>query len=220
MYREPGKGAIEFAAGYVAELSREEALAVIARLLKGEIHDSSDKRVKRCDYCGYWWRDKSLRNTKRTCCDKCKCGIKTLQRRDQRARADLLNPKKQAPKENKYIYWLEYPFWVPEYDMLKQSWKYEAPYAPAKVERIDAAKQRDELMGGKRKPKRVVPYNGDELETGKVRVKFTESDRKPGKVVVSRMSREEVAEYFSSNYSAHRLRMERLRAKTYFKWRQ
>lgn len=217
-YKQPGSGAVEFAQSITDELTIHDAMPVIKQLMNGELHEMTDKRIKRCDYCGYWWRDVSLRNTKRTCCDDCKRSIKSLQRRQQRADKALLNPrpKKKTKREEGYIWWLEYPFWIQEYEMIKHSWKYENPYSPKKVELIDAAKQRGELNGGKRKPKRVVPYNGNEKETGNVRVKFTNSDRKPGEVVVSYMSPEEISSYYSGKYSERYLRYERMRAQGHF----
>ncbi|MDM5460003.1 hypothetical protein [Bacillus cereus] len=48
--------------------------------------------------------------------------------------------------------------------MLKHTWKYEAPYSPNKITAIHAAKQRDGIIGGKRRPKRIVPYSGRDKE--------------------------------------------------------
>lgn len=157
-YREPGEGAIKFARQYVEGLTREEALPVIKRLLKGEMHDPTDKRVKRCDYCGYWWYDDSLRNNKKTCSDECKRGIKTMQRKEQRANKALLNP---IPKRKKhrliddYIWWLEYPFWVNEYPMIKIGWKYEKPSGFAVMDFIEA-KNGIYGEGNRRKTKKYV----------------------------------------------------------------
>jgi len=135
VYGWPGEGAINYACEQLAGLTREQAAASIPRLLK-ELPD--DKRVKRCDYCGYPWRDDSLRNTRRTCSEECKTGIKSLQRRQQRADKALLadKTKKRTKREQNYIWWLEYPFWLSEYEMLKQSWKFEIPTDREKLEYI------------------------------------------------------------------------------------
>lgn len=220
-YREPGEGAVEFARQFVEGMTREEAVKIVDRLIKGELHDRVDRRVKRCDYCGYWWRDGSLRNTKRKCCDDCERGIKKLQTRQRRADKELLNPKpkKKTKREANYIWWLEYPFWINEYEMLKNTWKREFPYTSTKLSQISAAKQRAQLMGGKRKPKRVVPYNGNEEEQPKVFVQFPKRvDNKPSEVTVSHMSPEEISNYFSSKYSERHLQLERLRATTWKKF--
>lgn len=131
-YGWPGEGAVEYARQHIVGLSRDKALSAIQRLLK---ETPDDKRVKRCDYCGYPWRDDSKRNTKRTCSDKCKTGIKTLQRRQQRADNALLagSKKKRTKREEYYYWWFEYPFWIDEYEMLKQSWKYEKPIDHEKI---------------------------------------------------------------------------------------
>lgn len=226
-YKQPGEGAIEFAQSFTGELTIYEAMPVIKRLMSGELHDTTDKRIKRCNYCGYWWRDDSLRNTKRTCSDDCKRILKTLQRRQQRADKALLNPKpkKETKRETYYIHWLEYPFWLNEYEMLKQSWKYENPYSPKKIEMIDGAKQRSEKMGGKRKPKYTTPYNGDKKEDAivksqQVNVRFLHEQQKnylkPGEVIISYMSPDELSTYYSSKYSERHLRMARMRAEGKF----
>jgi hypothetical protein len=132
VYGWPGEGAIKYASEHLAGLTREQAAAQVARLLK-ELPD--DKRVKRCDYCGYPWRDISLRNTMRTCSKECKTGAKTLQKKKQRADKALLTGKMKKPtkREEYYYWWFEYPFWIDEYEMLKQSWKYEKPMDHEKI---------------------------------------------------------------------------------------
>lgn len=138
IFREPGAGAIDFTKQFTEGLTRDQATPIITALLKGELHDPTDKRVKRCDYCGYYWRDDSLRNTRRTCSARCKTGIKTLQKRQQRADAALLNPKpKKRTLMDDYIWWLEYPFWVDEYSMVKIGWKYEKPTGDALMDYIE-----------------------------------------------------------------------------------
>ncbi|MEK5107220.1 hypothetical protein MHI57_10750 [Cytobacillus sp. FSL K6-0129] len=217
VYREPvGDGAIEFARQFIEGLHREFALIAIKDLNEGNLLDGTDKRVKRCDYCGYWWRDESSRNRKQTCSKECKKNIKTMQRRQQRADLELLNPKpkKKTRRENNYVWWLEYPFWLNEYEMLKNTWKNEVPHSPSKISQISAAKQRDEIIGGKRKPKAVVPYNGDEAEQPKISILHAKikDKTKPGEVVTTYMSKGEIENYFSSTYTEEQLRMERFRA--------
>lgn len=218
-YREVGEGALDFAREFIANgITRDKAKVIVGKLINGELHDKTDRRIKRCDYCNYYWRDDSKGNRKKTCCNDCKRGIKTLQRRQQRADKELLNPKpkKKQKFETLYVSWLEYPFWISEYEMLKRSWKHEVSYSPAKIEQISAAKQRDQLNGGKRKPKRVVPYNGNEAEQQKVFVRFADHKErtKPSEVETTTMSAEEIAKYFSDKYSDKHLELERHRATT------
>ena len=163
-YGIPGLGAVEFTTQFTAGLSRQEAAYVVSALLQGELHDPADKRVKRCDHCGYYWRDDSLRNTKRTCSDACKTGIKTMQRRQQRADAELLNPKpRKRTLMDDYIYWLEYPFWINEYSMIKIGWKFEKPSGIALMDYVETSRgQMGE--GNRRKSKKHVSYHGDDRD--------------------------------------------------------
>ncbi|MFC0851242.1 hypothetical protein [Halalkalibacter oceani] len=138
-YREPGEGAITFALEYTKGLTKQEAEPIIASLLKGELHEVSDKRVKRCDYCGYWWRDESVRNTKKTCSKECKTGIKTLQRSQQRERKALLNPpskKKKRRRADDYVWWLEYPYWLDEDSMLRVTERFEVLSEEAFIDHV------------------------------------------------------------------------------------
>lgn len=145
---DPGAGAIAYAYGRVAGLTREEAAPIIREFLENL---PADKRVKRCDYCGFPYRDDSLRNTKRTCCDECKTALKTIQKRQQRADNALITgkTKKRTKREEYYVWWLEYPFWLDEYEMLKRAWKHEATH---NAELLDYIHGQREIYGeGNRK---------------------------------------------------------------------
>ncbi|MGG4467229.1 hypothetical protein ABER68_04220 [Paenibacillus alvei] len=182
--------------------------------MNGELHDNADKRIKRCDYCGYFYRDKTKPNNSRTCSKECKTNRDTLQRAMKKADQEIVKPQKKESKQLPYVYWLEYPYWVDEYEMLKYSWKYEAPYPQDKLEQIEAAQLRDETTGGKRKPKCVVPYSGINEGTGKVTVRFAVNTcpRKPSEVIISKLSVEELDEYYRGRYSKEHLKQERRRA--------
>ncbi|MCY7919720.1 hypothetical protein [Bacillus vallismortis] len=164
-FRHPGEGAVQFAAELVENHTRESAVPIINRLLKGDLHDQSDKRIKKCAYCGYYYRDRTKPNNSKTCSQGCKTDLDTLRRVMKRADKALLNPKKKKLDsiENAYIWWLDYPFWISEREMINRSWKYEHLATDKKIEDMLAAKYRDQQMGGKRKPKTVVPYQGDEV---------------------------------------------------------
>jgi hypothetical protein len=159
IFREPGAGAIDYTKQFTEGLTRDQAAPVITALLKGELHDPTDKRVKRCDYCGYYWRDDSLRNTRRTCSSECKTGIKTLQKRQQRADAALLNPQpRKRTLMDDYIWWLEYPFWINEYSMIKIGWKFEKPSGVALMDYVKSG--RGQMGDGNRRKSRSI-LSGD-----------------------------------------------------------
>jgi len=177
---DPGRGAIEFAKEFTQGLTKEEALPVIKRLIRGELHDHDDKRIKKCEYCGYYYRDKTRPNNSKTCSPECKAARDYLAKAKKRADAALLKPKKKTKRDENYIWWLEYPFWLDEREMLRNSRRYESTYDEQYLLRISAAKQRAERIGGRRKPKYVA---SDEKQYN-VRVKFAkyEQARKPGPV--------------------------------------
>lgn len=162
-YREPGAGAIEFTKYFMTGVRELDELTVKI-LLEGRLHDQDDKRIKRCDYCGYFWRDPSLRNTRKTCSNECKTGIKTLQRRKQREKQDLLNPKPRKRRLiDDYVWWLEYPYWQNEDSMIKVGWKFEKPHVAKTIDFIEA---KNEILGegNRMKAKRVVNYQGDKRD--------------------------------------------------------
>lgn len=163
-YRDPGEGAIKYAHQVFEGNSRIEVETMLPALLKGELNEAEDKRVKRCDYCNYWFYDDSLRNTRRTCCDDCKISYKTLQRRKQRADKAFLNPKPRKDKlEDLYLWWLEYPCWANEYAMIKIGWKFERPMSIAKMDYINYGRE-GYGTGNRRKPKRTADYHGDDRD--------------------------------------------------------
>ena len=125
-------------------MASHEIYEAIAQL---KVEAAQDKRVKQCEYCGGYWFDDSLRNTRNTCCDECKTGIKTLQRRKQREKKELTNPTSKSKKRkiiDDYVHWLDYPYWLDEYSMLKHSWREEVPQT---VETIDFVKVKHETLG-------------------------------------------------------------------------
>lgn len=139
---QPGEGAVEYAAELTEGLTREEAAAIIRKLLR---EPGDDPRIKRCEVCGYPFRDKTRPGNAKVCGDTCKTTRKTVQRAEQRARKDVDKPKR-----------------VRRYDQeafMRRLWNYEKPYDPDKLAQIAAARERARLMGGgRRKPIRKVEY--------------------------------------------------------------
>lgn len=136
---EPGEGAIEYAQSITVGLTREQAALVLRNLEK-----QADPRVKRCETCGYYFRDKTKPNNARVCSQRtCKTVRKSAQRWAQRGRG-----RPRTAKPIVYAWWLEYPYWLSERIMLSRAWSYERPRDPDKLAQIMAAKQRSETMGG------------------------------------------------------------------------
>ena len=89
MYREPGKGAIEFARQFVEGRTRDEAIEILRDLLNGNLHDKTDKRIKKCSTCGYYYRDRTKNNSSKTCSRECKIKRDTLRRAEKNAEKAL-----------------------------------------------------------------------------------------------------------------------------------
>ena len=125
IYRDPGSGAVEFARQFVEGLTRDDVLPVLRKLKNGELHDPTDKRIKRCGFCGYFYRDKTKPNNSKTCSRECKIDRDTLNRAIKNADAAILKPKKEKPFEREmyecHVYWIEYPYYVSEHYMLERA---------------------------------------------------------------------------------------------------
>jgi hypothetical protein len=69
-------------------------------------------------------------------------------------------PRKKTKREEQYLWWHEYPFWLDEYEMLKQSWKHEVPHT---IELMDVVLTNQRVYGkGNRKIKAKQPGAEDE----------------------------------------------------------
>lgn len=131
---EPGEGAIEYVTLLTTGLSREEAASIIRHLFT---EPPADPRVKQCETCGYYFRDKTKPNNARVCSQRsCKTARKSAQR---------------SVQPTVYTWWLEYPYWLTEKSMLSRAWSYERPRDPDKLAQIMAAKQRAESLGGRKR---------------------------------------------------------------------
>lgn len=204
-HREPGTGAIDFAKQYIIGLERERAFPIIKRLNAGKLHDKTDKRIKRCDYCGYYYRDKTRPNNSKTCSRECKIAKDTLNRAKKNGDKALIKPIEKE-MYTAYTHWLEYPFYLSEHYMLKHAHDYESPFDYVKLSQIDAARQRNYKRKGTNRP-----TDGSD----KVHVRGLRHGKSFGEVKTSHIPREEIDEYFNSKYGAYKLRLKRLRAEQF-----
>ncbi|MFC7785656.1 hypothetical protein ACFQWC_14270 [Rossellomorea sp. GCM10028870] len=209
-FKEPGEGAILFAAQFTEGIMMTDAMPVIQRLMKGELHDSDDKRVKNCDWCGYLFRDKSRPNIAKTCCKPCKFAKDNFAKKKKKAEQELVNPRKKPRKgvETYYASELEYPFFINEKYMLRYHERYEKPFSPNKISHIKAA--RDRNNGNRRKPKFTLTDGSDRVNLRGIR-----HGHNYGPVTVSRMKPEEVEQYLIEKYGERHLKHERDRVERF-----
>jgi hypothetical protein len=208
--RNPGEGAVEFAISIIEpvieNITRERAHFVFNRLFLGELHDVTDRRVKRCDWCGYFYRDKTKPNNSKVCSPSCKFAKDNHVKAMKKADAALLKPKKEKSFEREmyecHVHWLEYPYYLSEHYMLKRAHRYESPFSHDKLEQIDAAIQR----GYKRKSN-ATPTDGSD----KVYIRGISHKHRFGEVEVSQLE----PDYFAEKYGERHLKLERRRAEEF-----
>lgn len=130
-----GTGAAEFARSYVEGYPKEVALERLKLLNEGRLHNTEDKRIKRCATCSYFYRDKTKPNNSKTCSKECKIKKDTVIRAAKK-------PKKLTQRDTLYHDHYEYSYWVDEEKMRNNTWKYEVPYSAKQLEQITTAKRR------------------------------------------------------------------------------
>ena len=182
--RPPGTGAVEYALSFIEEASsRTEVANVIAELLANRLHDpSSDKRIKRCDYCEFYYRDKTKNRSAKTCSHECKAAKDVIRRAAKNAeiKTTLSN------KEKQYASHLEYSYWSRESDMVEYVSRYET--LSDKLEQIEGAVYRKECIGGRKKGIPVISYDGTEHQQSRVNVRYAKNDTSSSEVRVSKMT--------------------------------
>lgn len=224
----PGEGAVLYALHHLlrrsvphgGKMTPEQVLELCVDITAGNFEGVGGKRVRRCQYCGYYYEDITRNNSSLVCSDECKTGkdieLKAFRREIRKAS----NPKRRLTyKERYYAEYhpdgsvLEYPFWKSDFHMFEYDRKRGSRLYGDDIEEIIARSQLNTEMGGKKKGVAVVPYNGDEKGVKDISVRFIDAgQRKPGEVVSYKMSREDYDAYLLETYGAAKLRNERKRA--------
>lgn len=148
---------------------------------------------KDCEVCGERFEDNTRPKNKKTCSRKCGDEArKARQRKEYRKE----NPPKLNQRQLYYYNHYEYAFWNTEERIAdNQTWKHTVPYSTDKVEKIQAAQQRYDLIGGRKKNTGAIDYNGDEKGVTGVSVQFVEhDDKKASEVTTYQLPAEELAE--------------------------
>lgn len=198
---DPGAGALAFAMTFVGEeMTLAHVEPLVKSLVAGEAHIPTNKKIKRCAYCNYYFLDPTRNNIAVVCSAECRKLRKALNERNKYVPA--------PPKPRPMGLDLEYPFYKDPSTMHRYSRK-EVLKSPHSIANIQAARIRYEKMGGRKRKQEIIQYNGDELERRGFNVKITPHRREKGKVETLKMTREE---YYGDKYSPERLAQERWRA--------
>ena len=220
-FKKPGTAAIEFARQYIGpDMYYYEMLDVMSDLIDGNFIEIHDKKVKRCQCCGFYFRDVTKNNSATTCSRECKAGkdavLKTYKRR---VRKEQEGTERKSFKHGRY-YGGEYSFWCSEWAMFEYDRKHAIYSHGDDFEEVVASAQRRVLMGGK---KRVTDnyglYEGEWSNSETVRSPEFWGDTKTvgGKVKTIKRSREEIDAYLLEKYGEKKLAKARYEAEIHAK---
>lgn len=228
-FKNPGTGAIEFARRYIGPgYEYYDMLEIMEDVIDGNFVEIHDKRVKRCQCCGFYYRDKTKNNSATTCSIECKAGkdavLKKFTRRTKKKEAGTA---RKSAEELYYYSHLEYPFWngieanserlMSENDRKSNVYSYGDT-----LESVVAKAQRRVLMGGK---KRVTQdfdlYEGkwSNAKTTRLPEFWGDTPATGGKVTVIKRTREEIEADLLARYGERKLKEARRRAIEFAKGR-
>ena len=164
---EPGAGAVAYAESYVKEMTLEHVTPLCEDLVGGgtirllEALGFSDKKVRRCQYCGYYYRDATKNNSSLVCSDECKTGKDIVLKAYRRKVAYAGKPRRPTYKE---LYYrgeeTGYPHWMNERYMLEYDRKHESYSYGDNLEAVIGREMQKAKMGGKKRLTQAIDYNG------------------------------------------------------------
>lgn len=208
---DPGKGAVDFAKRYVEEMTLLHVEAVCKDLIAGNFEEIDDKKVRRCQYCGYFYRDNTKNNSSLVCSDECKSSKDIVLKAFRRKEKAEGKPRRASFKEMYYTEHLEYPFFTSEKKMMEYSARHEVSYGDEFEETIGKV-MTNRMMGGKKKSTQNIEYNGDEV-TSKIKVRIASHGNKEAGQVVKYKA--DCQTELMQRYGARKLEQERIRAVLY-----
>lgn len=205
----PGEGAVNFAKQFVAEMTVEHVMEVCEDLVAGYFEGRDDKRVRRCQFCGYYYKCRTKNNLSLVCSEVCKTGkdiaLKAFRREIKRAG----KPRRPTYKEQHYTEYadgvkLDYPFWksddhAREYDRKRGAYMYGYD-----LEEVIARGLLNVEMGGKKKATQTIDYDGDK-KSAPFAVKLSEKLRKTTEVVIYKSNREDIEAGFIERYGGEKM---------------
>lgn len=215
-FKNPGTGAIDFARRYIGPgMDYHDMLEVMEDVVDGNIVEIHDKKVKRCQCCGYFFRDITKNNSATTCSRECKAGkdavLKTYTRR---VKKEQNGTGRKSFKYGRY-HGGEYPFWVNDWAMFEYDHKHNIYAHGDDFEEVVAAAQRRILAGGR---KRVTDnyglYEGEwsNKETTRSHDFWGDTPTTGGKVKTIKRTRADIEAYMLDKYGEKKLAKARYEA--------
>lgn len=192
----PGKGAVDFAIRYVEEMTLEHVEAVCNDLVAGNFVEVEDKKVRSCQFCGYYYMDNTKNNSSLVCSDECKTGKDIVLKEYRRKIRNAGKPKRPTYKNLYYATSFrpetaEYPFWTSEFHMFEYDRKHGAYSYGDNFEEVVGRALLNAEMGGKKKTAQIIDYNGHE-DAIPFAVKLSEKQHKTNKCITIKRSATEI----------------------------
>lgn len=211
--QDPGEGAIEFAMRYVEEMTLEHVGAVCEDLVSGNFEEINNKKVSRCQFCGYYYADKTKNNSSLTCSDSCKTG-KDIVLKAYRRKVKSAGKPKRPSYEQLYYFGrdTEYPHWSSEFHMFENDRKRGAYSYGDNFEEVIGKAILNAKMGGKKKKQQLIDY--DKFDGAiPFAVKLSEKQLKTMVHKTIKRSAADIEADLVARYGAKKLAEERRRAR-------
>lgn len=226
---DPGKGAVEFAMMFLEDLTLEHAIPLCEGLVGGgilrlmEALGLDDKKVRRCQFCGYYYRDSTKNNFSLVCSEECKSGKDIVLKAYRRNVKNAGKPKRPTYKNLYYASSFrpetaEYPFWTSDFHMNEYDRKHGAYSYGDNFEEVVGKALQNAKMGGKKKKPQLIDYDGFD---GAIpfAVKLSEKQHKTMVHKTIKRSAADIEADLVARYGAKKLAEERRRAQVFAKGR-
>lgn len=213
----PGEGALKYAMRYVEEMTIAHVQGLCVDLVAGNIEGIDDKKVRRCQFCGYYYECPTKNNSSLVCSEECKTGKDIALKAFRREVRKADKPKRPTYKDRYYAEYaypsgekLEYPFWQSNYHAREYDRKRGAYLHGDDLEDVIAYALLNQKMGGKKKATQTIDYDGD-LKAKPIAVNLSEKRRITKEIVIYKSSREEIEAGLLERYGERHLKKERTR---------
>lgn len=220
---DPGAGAVAYAMSYVEEMTLEHVIPLCEELVSGfterlaEALGIDDKKVRRCQFCGYYYRDTTKNNSSLVCSAECKTG-KDIVLKEYRRK--VRNADKPSRPTYKNLYYTssfrpetaEYPFWTSDFHMKEYDRRHGAYSYGDNFEEVVGRALLNVKMGGKKKKSQLIDYDGF-AGALPFAVKLSEKQQKTMVHKTIKRSAADIEADLVARYGAEKLAEERRRAR-------
>lgn len=200
----PGPGALD----YMRELTERfnTDLLDIYEGIDSYLQEVDEKGIKRCQYCGYPFRDNTRNQSKLVCSERCKKKKDVFLRKIKRS----LNPDRRLSYRELHMTGHDtgYTIWKSDYAMTNYDKNNKVDFYGRGLDEVEGRQQIRNMNGGRRKVTDFISYDGDEEYTpSRFEVNLPEvfKDIEPAPVTVTKRTKEEIDEYRLKTFGQRKL---------------